>query len=260
MPIPFPGMDPYLERRGLWQEINTRLIVAIADAIAPQVAPRYRVGVEQRTYLALSPDEKGDFVGKPDVLITSRSRLKGASAGITVTTPLNIMPRLAILPIPDTVLERYLEIRDVETGDVVTVIELLSLANKRTRKGREEYEQKRLNILGSATNLIEIDLLRSGQAPYFKLYESDISSNYRIILSRAQQRPNAVVYLFGIRDMIPDIPIPLRPRETEPILSLNKLLHELYDRARYDLVIDYQKPPVPRLVREDAKWARDLLT
>ena len=33
MPTPFPGMDPYLERPGLWHEVHTRLIVAIADAL-----------------------------------------------------------------------------------------------------------------------------------------------------------------------------------------------------------------------------------
>jgi len=58
MPTPFPGMDPYLERAEVWEEVHTRLIVAIADALGPQVRPKYRVGVEQRTYLAvLTPDE-----------------------------------------------------------------------------------------------------------------------------------------------------------------------------------------------------------
>jgi hypothetical protein len=46
MPTPFPGMDPYLERRGQWEDVHTRLIVAIADALAPQVRPTYRGKVE----------------------------------------------------------------------------------------------------------------------------------------------------------------------------------------------------------------------
>jgi len=40
-------MDPYLERAEVWEEVHTRLIVAIADALGPQVRPKYRVGVEQ---------------------------------------------------------------------------------------------------------------------------------------------------------------------------------------------------------------------
>src|SRR5881397_663208 len=71
MPTPFPGMDPYLERTGVWEEVHTRLLVAIADALGPQVRPKYRVGVEQRTYLAvLTPDEY-ELVGKPDVLVAA---------------------------------------------------------------------------------------------------------------------------------------------------------------------------------------------
>jgi hypothetical protein len=35
MPTPFPGMDPHLERPGLWEDVQTRLIVAIADALWP---------------------------------------------------------------------------------------------------------------------------------------------------------------------------------------------------------------------------------
>lgn len=50
MPTPFLGMDPYLEHPGLWEDVHTRLIVAIADALGPQVRPEYRVAVERRIY------------------------------------------------------------------------------------------------------------------------------------------------------------------------------------------------------------------
>lgn len=73
MSTPFPGMDPYLERRGLWEGVHTRLLVALADATAPRVRPRYRVDVEERTYLAvMTPD---DLIGKPDVLILATREL-----------------------------------------------------------------------------------------------------------------------------------------------------------------------------------------
>jgi hypothetical protein len=41
---------------------------------------------------------------------------------------------------------------------------------------------------------------------------------------------------------------------------LNQLLHDLYDRASYDLAIDYSQPPVPPLYDDDAAWARQLLS
>src|SRR5215471_18198467 len=114
MPTPFPGMDPYLERAGVWEEVHTRLIVAIADALGPQVRPKYRVGVEQRTYLAvLTPDEY-TLVGKPDILVAAPRR-QAQPAQVTATA-IGIAPRVAQVPMPEEIIERYLTVRDVVTG------------------------------------------------------------------------------------------------------------------------------------------------
>ncbi len=159
MPTPFPGMDPYLEQRGLWEDVRTRLIVAIADALSPEVQPRYRVAVEQRTYLAFVGLNGDDFIGKPDVAVVD-----GARAGqlAVSSAAASSMPRVVDLPVPEEVVERYLEIREVATGDVITVVELLSPTNKTAGAGRQEYENKRMQVLGSATHLVEIDLIRRG--------------------------------------------------------------------------------------------------
>lgn len=52
------------------------------------------------------------------------------------------------------------------------------------------------------------------------------------------------VWLFQPSDGIPDVPVPLAPEDPE-LLPLNRILHEVYDRAGYDLIIDYAQPPVP---------------
>jgi len=82
---------------------------------------------------------------------------------------------------------------------------------------------------------------------------------YRILVSRAYQRPWAEVYLFDVRDPIPAFPVPLRRGEVEPVMDLNTVLHEVYDRAGFDLAIDYRQEPQPPLEGEDAAWADALL-
>ena len=42
-------------------------------------------------------------------------------------------------------------------------------------------------------------------------------------------------------------------------MDVGQLLHELYDRAGYDLRVDYLLAPVPALEDEDAAWATQLL-
>jgi uncharacterized protein DUF4058 len=257
MPTLFPGMDPYLERRGIWEQVHTDLIVSIRRFLTPILRPRYHVGIEERTYLAvLPPDEQG--TGIPDVLITSPRRDSGsAPTATTFTTHEVVQPLVAELPLPEEVTERYLEIRTVPEQQVITVIEILSPSNKLTREGRAQYEGKRLKVLGSSMHLVEIDLLRAGHPFPMK---APGHNDYRIIISRSQHRPRADIYLFGVRDLIPTFPIPLRPGETEPTLPLNHIVHELYDQGGYDLIIDYRQPPQPLLSKEDAAWARQLVT
>lgn len=247
-------MDPYLERPGIWEEVHTRLNVAIADALAPRLRPKYRVGVEKRTYLAvLTPD---DFAGKPHVLVFQPS---GPSArGAAPAYANGGAPMLAEIPMPEEIIERFLEIREVRTSEVITVIEILSPVNKSNATGRQEYNTKRQKVLGSQTNLIEIDLLRGGQAPPLRL-RTDQAYDYCLVVSRAWQRPQVEVYGFGVRQPIPTIPIPLRRGEIEPTLALNEILHDLYDRAGYDLAIEYDQNPTPPLKGDDAAWADTLL-
>jgi hypothetical protein len=251
-------MGPYLERAGMWEEVHTRLIVAMADALGPHVHPKYRVGVEQRTYLAVITPDEYELVGKPDVLVVApRPQAQFASAP---GTAVGVTPHVAELPMPEEITERYLVVREVVTGEVVTVIELLSPTNKLTREGRLQYERKRLQVLGSATHLIEIDLLRAGAPFPFRLRDTAVRSDYRILVSRAHHRPKADVYLFTIRDVIPTIPVPLQPDEAEPLLALNDLVHDLYDRAGYDLTVDYhQPPPPPQMSEQDVAWMQRLL-
>lgn len=126
MKTPFPGMDPYLEHRALWPDIHNRLITAIADFLSPQIAPAYYVKVEGRAYV-VKPE--GDlFLGRPDLAIAS-------PIGILPTD--SAQPKLygdvAVLevglPIGDEIDHYYLEIRSVQTHDLVTAIEVLSPVN-----------------------------------------------------------------------------------------------------------------------------------
>jgi hypothetical protein len=248
MPTPFPGMDPYLERSGLWKEVHAGLIVAIQQHLSALLRPRYRVAIERRTYLALL--EPDSFAGKPDILVLAADPPHGAPAPGASTQATTLS---AELPMPDDVIERYLEVRDTSTGAVVTVIEILSPTYKFLGDGRVSYERKRLRVLASATHLIEIDLLRAGPLLPMRL-PSGASSDYRIVVSRAPQRPHAQVFLFGVRDPIPDVPVPLHANVPEPVLPLNQILHELYDRAGYDLAIDYRGPAEPPLPPADVAW------
>ena len=255
MSHPFPGMNPYLENAALWSEVHSLLIVAIFDALNPQVRPKYRVAIEQRVYRTSNEDSL--LVGVADVTVQkTQAESKSNTGNVVVAAPV-VKPVTVNLPMPETVRESYLEIRDVATKEVVTVIEVLSPKNKRSGEGRIAYDKKRLKILGSASNLVEIDLLRNGRP--MDILDNHIQSDYSILVSSFKQRPKADLYAFNLKENIPKFPLPLREGDKEPTVNLNELINGIYDRASYDLVIDYSQEPVPKLSKENKVWADEVL-
>lgn len=254
---PFPGMDPWLEHADLWPDVHNRLIAAIADAMAPRVAPKYYIGLQERTYELVAGEMA--LWGVPDLTVvpaqgTPRGALATARSGAATANEQGV--RDVDLAIPEKVRETYLEVRRVESGRLVTLLELLSPANKAQGPGRRQYIKKRKRVLLSRTNLVEIDLLRAGK-PMLDL-RSGPTGDYRILVSREPERPRAKLHYFSLRDPIPPIPLPLLPKDPEPEIELGAILHALYERARFDLRLDYTKPPVPPLDEADAAWAREL--
>jgi hypothetical protein len=41
-------------------------------------------------------------------------------------------------------------------------------------------------------------------------------------------------------------------------VALNRILHDLYQRARFDLRLDYTQPSIPLLSDADVAWAQEL--
>lgn len=249
MPSPFPGMNPYLENSQLWAEFHSRLIVAIADALNPQILPKYRAAVERRIYEMIDGDSV--LVGIPDVTVTQPLNLSNSDEVTKSTVALTPQPTTVTLPMPEEVRESYLEIREVATGLVITVIELLSPKNKKPGAGRTAYEMKRQQVLGSLAHFVEIDLLRGGQ-PMPMLGATP--SLYRILISQAEKRPRADLYALTLQTPLPTLAIPLRVGDREPQLDLQTILHDLYDRAGFALVIDYTRNPDPPLLEPDQAW------
>ena len=111
----------------------------------------------------------------------------------------------------ESIVERYLEIREVTTGEVVTVIEVVSPKNRRIGEGRDQYLGKRVKILDSQGHLKAIDL----------------------------------------RDALPCFVMPLRDGDEGPIVDLNAVMQTVYESAALDLAIDYSAHLVPALSPDD---------
>lgn len=233
-------MDLWLEDPALWPGVHNALIAALQRWLSPRLRPHYVVRMPERAYLDFRP-------------CTARSGRR--ATGRTVASPGVVLD--VEIPMPDQVRETWLEIRAPRHGEVVTVVEILSPGNKRPGEGRTRYEEKRRQVLGSRTHLVEIDLLRGGQP--MPVHGPRHGSHYRILVSRSDQRPRAQLYPFSVRDAIPVFPLPLAGGCDEPQVALRLVLDGVYETSGFDLDLDHRQAPVPALTGADAAWATRLM-
>ncbi|MEH2070781.1 MAG: DUF4058 family protein [Nostoc sp.] len=115
----------------------------------------------------------------------------------------------------------------------------------------------RIRIQKCLTHLVEIDLLRGGEP--MLVFDNNTQNDYRILVSRVENRPQSDLYTFNLQDTISLFPLRLRTGDSEPLVDLQSLLAGIYDRTSYDLVIDYSQQPALQLLEENAVWVDAVL-
>ncbi len=236
MPSPFPGMDPWLEYH--WGDVPTRFITYCSDQLQPKLPQDLRARIEER--VAVEGVENEERVIIPDVRIVERPRFDVREAveegGVAVAEP--VLSRLPDEPVT----ERFIEIREIRGGPVVTVIELLSPTNK-TGGGKTRYGQKRRELARAGVTLVEIDLIRQGDDPWYAdagWYDDD--QPYHVVVRPGYDPTELQIYPIGLRDVLPTFRVPLRPGDKPVLLSLQPLVEQCYQAGDYG-DINYSEPP-----------------
>ena len=257
MPSPFPGMDPCIESQ-FWEDFHHAVIEVIREALIPQTRPRYVVRVEERVYVEHVPHSDLAFI-RPDVTVLERTVRTEAPEGSAATAiPVAVAPVILHVPVPERIREAFLTIRERETMEVVTVIEVLSPGNKRAGSdGRREYLRKREDVLLSATHLVELDLLRGGER--LPTIEPLPLGDYYAFVCRRQRHFQAEVFAWPLAQPLPPIPVPLAEADPDIVLDLQAICTTVYDRAGYDYSLNYRQPIMPPLNDTEQAWAQQIL-
>ena len=212
---PFPGVDPFIEARGLWPDFHHHLVVSLANALNVLLPPRYVAQLGERTFRD--------------------------SVEVLVEGPTEFEER-----------ENFVEIRDLDDQDnLVTCIEVLSPTNKRPgTSGWYEYERKRSLLFQGAANFVEIDLLRGGQRHAMKGQWP--SSPYCLLVLWKDRAPWSRVWPTRLTEPILPLPIPLLPPDPDVILELQPLIDAIYGGSRYTRRLRYHDPIDPPLSPDEA--------
>ena len=252
-------MDPYLQSR--WDDVHPRLLVYLSEAIQERLPDDLRARVEQQLTIVGEDDER---TVKPDVDVAEMrsheaTRVGGASAAV-MEAPQTAIEPIRVLDADAPAVQRWVQIVDRTLGyDIVTVFEILSPWNKRRDQGSGDYARKIQRFRAAGVNVVELDLLRGTRA-WLPVSEESLPADRRESYQACITHPDGGwnVYPMSLRNPLPPIPVPLRPRDADLWLELQPLLDRVYRAGRYD-DIDYGKEPIPPLSGEDAQWADALL-
>ncbi len=246
-------MDPYLEG-DLWQEFHETLAGAIRAQLMPLLAPRY-VALLAKRYVLERPalgvfDAPAARTFYPDVHVVAPRETSSAAATLpasaSLTEPSAELPSFVEAP------QLSVEIRDVAQRRLVTVVEILSPANK-YGEGARDYLDRRDGLFRTEVHLLELDLLRQGMR--IPLLGELPPAAYYVYVSRWQRRPLTQVWAVALRDRLPRVPVPLLPPDPDVPLDLQAAVAACFDLVGYERLIDYTlPPPPPDLPAQDAVW------
>jgi hypothetical protein len=221
MPSPFPGMDPYLEDEALWPVFHHQLVMCLYQILLPGLVDRYRARVCQRNYVT------------EQALFTSVVREEHH--------------------------EDYIEIRQRSDGRLVTLLDVVSPANKITSMGRAAYLEKRREGRNANANLVELDLILQGQPTLEYSRDGLPDWDYAVTVTRSTQPDRYEIYTATLQKRLPRFRLPLAPDDRDTVLDLHTAFTRCYDQGDFASRIDYRRDPTVPLAEEDRHWLESVL-
>lgn len=254
MSNPFPGMNPYLEG-DLWSDLHNRLASSISIEIIPFIRPKYQALIAPYVVKsdlatmgsnAFYPDVAiiRNEVKEPMIAYGNQPQITKASLSVPVYVPIEVK-----IPV--------IEIRKIKGKELITVIEILSPANK-YGKGFQQYQEKRKALIPQKVNFLEIDLLRRGKRTI--VHPEVEHCDYLCALTRKGENKTDL-WTLDLQEKLPVLPIPLEEGDSDVAIDLQQVLNDIYQGAYYGDTIDYtEKVPPPKLSKEKRQWIQNLIS
>ena len=253
MDCPFPGMDPYLERREIWPDFHDRFITHLSEALQPMLRPQYAAISQNRLYVV--EHERPIY---PDVSVIE-SPDWSIGGGATATAVLPDLDEPLIVEIEsEEIRQPMLHIIEPAAGNrIVAAIEVLSPDNKMSGPGRESYRRKCDELWEAGAHLIEIDLLRDGQrVPRVAAARIPPTPAWNYIVSVSRWHSRLELYRFGLKQRLPRIAIPLAYDDKDVRLDLPAVFTRCWQAGPYPALLHYDAPPPGTLLKDDLDWCQ----
>jgi Uma2 family endonuclease len=255
MSCPFPGMDPYLERRALWPDFHDSFIAYLREALQPLLRPRYAALTQDRLFVV-----QHERPIRPDVSVIET---RGNRPFVDSTTGAMVADQPVVVELlREEFRQPYLSIVEPAEGNrVVTAIEVLSPDNKHPGTGRTNYLAKQEELWLGHTNIVEIDLLRKGQTVVRIPAEQLLAlPERRYLVSVTRNLPTRCeLYGFSMMQRLPRISLPLASDDKDIPLDLQQVFTKCWNSGPYPELLHYEERPPGELTDEEILFCREIV-
>jgi hypothetical protein len=156
-------------------------------------------------------------------------------------------------------LEEFIELRQRADTRVVTLVDVVSPANKNSATGRQAYLMKRQGCKSQNANLVEIDLVLQGQPTLDYSREGLPAWDFAVTVTRSTQPDRFEIYTATLQKRLPRFKLPLSSDDRDIVLDLQAAFTRAFDQGGFASQIDYQRDPETRIKEEDRVWIDELL-
>lgn len=222
MPSPLPGMDPFLEDAARFPVFRKHLVAALYQLLLPGLVDRYRARVHSRQY-------ESELI-----LFTSVQKSQHD--------------------------EEYIEIRSRTDGRLVTLVDVVGIANRTTTAGRDAYLATRSLAHAERASILELDLVTQGRPPLAFNRAELPTHHYLAIVSRSNNSTTHECFPANLRKRLPKIRLPLATDDRDTVIDLQVVFARAYEQSQLEKQIDYRGPLPPdvALTPEDREWVEEL--
>lgn len=152
---PFPNrVDPWAEVGRYFHQIHLGMIGSLLSQIQILLLPLgYEAGRE--TSLFILEGREPDLYIKHEQTLQTSTNWDYRTAAEAIRAEAGVAVEIS-LPEQDAI-----HVRDIETGKLITVVEIVSPSNKTSQPDIEAYRSRRDNVIRQGVNVVEIDATRS---------------------------------------------------------------------------------------------------
>lgn len=155
--------------------------------------------------------------------------------------------------------EEFLEIRSRPDDKLVTLLEVVSPANKTAAAGRQAYLDTRREAIHQRVGVVEIDLVLQGTPTLTYSREGLPLFDYAVSVTRATAPDRYEIYTATLQKRLPKFKLPLAPDDRDTLLDLQSAFTRAFDLGGFGTRINYDNDPPVKMKDEDERWCDQLL-